>query len=268
MTKKMTFLVLLLGMIGVFAITSCEEEARLNEKTKVLKEFEHFQSLSKKHSEGLEYIYNSLSSKIQTRGSNEKLDISEEKISKLAKEFVLNDEVLNKNLVVTKGGDYLDGVPFIRTKEERDSVINESLSEIGLGLFNDFITHLPSTKSKKEMEDYTKSLISNSKFAELSKKEQKALMVAFSIALDSVSYWSQNLDKWENLVAGKENIKTKGMAGPNASYWLPNDSRTVERIGEIYLSDVVGGMWGIIYSFDASSWAYGGITSSATALVL
>ncbi len=224
-------------------------------------EFKHFQQLSKKHSEGLEYIYNSLSKK-QTR-SGKRLNVSEKEIIQLTKEFILKDKALSKDYVVTKGG--TENIYIPKTKEEIDSILSTNLSEGGIELYNNLNAYIPTAKTSKELDDYTKSLISNSKFAKLTEKEQKTLMILFSITLDSVNYWFQNWDKWEALIAGKENVKTKGVVGPPASYYTnPDDPESMQRAGRIALFDAVGAITSLIPNgFNPLGWLTSAVVSSA-----
>lgn len=256
--KKLVFVVLL-TFVTAATFFSCQKECDIDTQTNVEIEkgqiqqsfsFERLKEISILHSSGIDACYESLNTELM---SNRHIDFTKPNIKKLSVSFVGT---------VSKDFDYTT-----RSSSENQFVIEDSVSfalsataEIILEEFLDSMYHSTSAES---MEVYIKNLMLDSKYLTLDATEQPLLIFMMLIGIDSAQYWLTpgNIEKWEYLRNLHPMERTRGMAGPPASYWMSSDQIADERITKLVNADVRGSLYSLV-AFTPLTWLSGAIVGS------
>lgn len=224
-------------------------------------DFESLLKLSKKHSEGLEYVYESLKQKkAVTRSSENPLkNVDKTEIVNMVISFVNADPLLSKMI----------STPLkVQTRSQVEEAGSIEISDKAQKILSEYIAYLPQSQNYDDFKKCLLNEIESSDFKQLNEDEQELLTFMLLIALDSADYWIENLDKWESLINDDTSISTRGMAGPLAEYWMGNLTlQQKQKVGKIGTCDALSCLTSLYPSgFVPGAWLLCAISGSATAL--
>lgn len=232
-------------------------------------DFESFKELAKKHSEGLDYVFNELSEQAKTRPGNSDIKFEKNQIFNLTKEYFLSNPTI-RELAGMSGTDF--SIIAIKTRSNQEDLESSiKLSDAAQGIFDGVMEYFPLSTSYVDFENFVKSRIECETFKSIDSDEQKLLTFMLCVVLDSSLYWTDidNFNKWTALASGQtiEKTNTRGNVGPPAYYWIPED-RMVE-VGKIVTADAVGCLGTFVgaLTFNPLGWLVCGTVSSAWSML-
>lgn len=257
---------LLFSVFLIVFLFSCNKEDVKNdiihqEKSKV--ETSNLREIASYHSKGLDYIYNELLKKeSQTRSFNRdwNSEFSKIYISDLCVKFIKN--VSNVNI---SSNSVTRSLSISKTDNN-----NQELSSDAQRILEEYFSYLMSYKNRQDIEIYIQNITKNNTFNTLEEKERNLLVFMMYIGVDSASYWSNsdNWEKWNCLKNGKKYNKTRGMAGPPASYWMTSEQANNPLFQKIVRNDVYGCLTSLVTGFSPWGWCSGGILGSVGSVLI
>lgn len=224
------------SLVLLITIITCKKELNTSESSPQLITVESFKFVGEEHNNGLDYVYNKI--KLLKLDTIQKSSLNKEDmmlyIKKFSVEFV--DLKSNNGLVNSEA---IKRIDFIH-KFQRDYHFKSSPNDLILiadslrdkfspnliSLLDDLKIVLTSdSTSLTERITLIENIESGKLINELSDMERMIILSSSSVAKSSLTYWSENYDKWSHLL--DNNMKS----------WWPN-------LKEIGLSDAAGAVIG------------------------
>lgn len=229
-----------------------EESESLSVKTynkgSFFNDFSDYWTIGRLHNEGLEYVYSEIVSKNNftlmdfsnmltevkkgTYNFTKGIDFSKHiSYSDYLSIYSMYDNVLYSQFVDIKKGDYdFNMVDSIKKEVSLTSKQEKYLLELDTVISN---YDLDSIQLLEELSKLKREIVTH-----CSKEEQFILLASVSIAINSLEYWTVNLDKWMSIGNNRNTILSKGNRNDEEWRWFKS---TIKSMGK---SDVVGGIIG------------------------
>jgi len=197
MFRLMSLNLLVVGFICVF--NSCqsnyEEDKPLQADKSILERFAIAKEIANYHSEGLKFVYNQLKGQksILQMGRDVKNEfiqqsvaeyMSEEKIQSRISQFE-NQICLEKQDVFFRSGN----------QEPPETLIF-------------FISVMENITDENAIEPIIEQALASDKFNSFSEAEQNEVLLMLAVFMDSVDYWSENLEDWNDLKNVTSNFRS------------------------------------------------------------
>lgn len=213
--KKLIYL-----SVFIISFISCQENESINEENKLLSVSE-IQILAQKHNDAMEFVLSELRQSSSTFDQNR--EILEKNINSSLNSFYLKE--LSSKIDLESAKLYLEEqVTYISLVRSKGSLLKTKYSspfDEVIGKYDDHLTHEQKSLFREiennihlAQNDFETSIINLTEIQNYAKetfseKESFPVIVAVEIAKASLSYWKENIHKWQEAI-GKENYKTSG----------------------------------------------------------
>ncbi|MDR0865410.1 MAG: DUF223 domain-containing protein [Candidatus Symbiothrix sp.] len=248
--KKIFNVIVLLSFILIFAACSNEESVIDNQEVLSIQErYALTKQIAVYHSQGLDFAYNKLNDLRKAQGLNasEKFfrNISEQEqmamINSIVSEFVSQEAVLsNLNEFDTK-------INFKRTADMSNNGIlrsSDNDEDPLIKLFSFFDNVVDQTADTDLLKSLISNAISSEEFTLFSEVEQNELLALFAIFDDSSKYWSENGEKWNNLIDGESGVLRSSSVGDDNNI---DPDMALSKVGKAdAIGYFIGGLGGTI----------------------